>query len=353
METRFRAKEPSPHLSRRPPVDPAKRQRGFSPRIPSPLQVAWGSLGAAVLLVIVLGVNMIVSQGSSTSTIPIMRTPTPLAVQRVAVPTTVAASGLTAHACIRYNPLHGNQHHVVFIDPGHGGVDTGTSGPTTTGKKLYEKNVTLAVALATLPILRDQGYTVVLSRNADTLVSRTTAADFAGTTLTASAERKDAQARVACANSVRAEALIIIHLNAYADPTTNGAETVYDGSRSFHAASERLADLIQRDVVSQFRSAGWPVPDNGVTDDRAAASQAPTAGAGAEEHLLELGPSGPNGLQQPSTMPGALAEPLFITHPAEADVAIDPKGVHAMAAGLAEAVGEFFGSKVPAGTATP
>jgi N-acetylmuramoyl-L-alanine amidase len=51
-------------------------------------------------------------------------------------------------------------------------------------------------------------------------------------------------------------------------------------------------------------------------------------------------------------MPGALAAPLFITHPAEADVATDPKGVGAMASGLADAVTAFFtaGAVVPSAT---
>jgi N-acetylmuramoyl-L-alanine amidase len=218
---------------------------------------------------------------------------------------------------------------------------------------VQEKNVNLAVALGALPLLRAEGFTVVLSRNADTLVTRTSASDFASGTLTAAAERKDAQARVACANFTRAQVLIVIHLNAYADPTTNGAATVYDSARPFHASSERLALLVQQDLLNQFHTAGWPVPDRGVEDDRAAVDQVPTAGPDAEEHLLEIDPSGPQGLQQPSAMPGALAEPLFVTHPAEADVAVDPKGVHAMAAGLSDAVAAFFGPSKPTASATP
>jgi N-acetylmuramoyl-L-alanine amidase len=52
-------------------------------------------------------------------------------------------------------------------------------------------------------------------------------------------------------------------------------------------------------------------------------------------------------------MPGAIAEPLFITHPAEADVAVDPVGVHAMAGGLADAVVSFFGTSTATTPATP
>lgn len=343
MGTRFNVKESGPELARRPPVTPSRRRGAINARIPRPLQVAWGLLGAAALLLVVSVLNMLLSPGSPAVKIPIVPTPTPQpAVQRVAVPASSFAPGLTSQACIRYSPTRGNQHHVVFIDPGHGGVDPGASGPTTSGKEVQEKNVNLSVALAALPLLRAEGFTVVLSRNADTLVARTSAADFASGTLTAAAERKDAQARVACANFTRAQVLIVIHLNAYADPTINGAATVYDSARPFHAASARLAQVVQQDVLSQFHSAGWPVPDRGVEDDKAAGDQVPTAGPDAQEHLLEIDPSGPLGLQQPSTMPGVLAEPLFITHPAETDVAVDPKGVHAMAAGLADAVAAFF-----------
>ena len=353
MGTRFRTRETSTDFPSRPSVAPIERRRSFSPRIPQPLEVASGLMGAAAVLLVVFAINMLLSRGSPTATVTPTVTPTPRAVQPVSVPSSSFPSGLASHACVRYGPLHGNQHHIVFIDPGHGGADAGATGSTTNGKRVYEKDVTLSVALAALPILRGGGYTVVLSRDADTLVTRTTAQDFSHGALTATGEKKDAQGRVACANTVQAQALVLIHLNAYADPTMNGAETVYDSTRPFRQSSQRLATLIQQHVLSQFRSAGWPVPDRGVADDRATGALAPTAGAAAFEHLLEIGPSGTGWLQHPSTMPGALAEPLFITHPEETDVAIDPKGVHAMAAGLSDAIDEYFSGGAAEATATP
>jgi N-acetylmuramoyl-L-alanine amidase len=41
-------------------------------------------------------------------------------------------------------------------------------------------------------------------------------------------------------------------------------------------------------------------------------------------------------------MPGILAEPLFLTHPAEADVAASTQGQRVMADGLARAISAFF-----------
>lgn len=352
MGTGNRSRETSPRPAGRPPVTPIDRKRRFGVGFPRPLQVVWALLGGIGLVAVVLGVNILLSPSAPTVTLPATPTPTPPAIQQVKVPSKAFAAGLTPHACIRYSPLHGNLHHVIFLDPGNGGTDSGASGLTTGGKRIYEKDVMLAVALAALPMLRDNGYTVVLSRNADTLVTRTTAGDYSGSVLKATAKRQDAQGRVACANTAQAQALVTIHLITYADPAMNGAETIYDSTRPFSAASQRLATLVQQHVVAAFRSAGWPVPDRGVADDRATGKQAAIAPAPIE-HLLEIGPSGTGWLRQPSTMPGVLSYPLFISHPAEADVATDPKGVQAMASGITAAIGAFFNTSAAGASATP
>lgn len=352
MGTRTKSGETDPRLASRPPVTPINRQRRFGVGFPRPLQVVWALSGGSALVLVVLGINMLLSPSSPTVTLPAIPTPTPPAIQQVKVPPRTFAPGLTAHACIRYSPLRGNQHHIVFLDPGHGGADSGASGLTTGGRRIYEKDVMLAVALAALPMLRDNGYTVVLSRNADTSVTLMTTGDSARGTLTATAARKDAQGRVACANTARAQALIVMHLITYADPAMNGAETIFDSTRPFSTASQRLANLVQQHVLAQFRSAGWPVPDRGVADDRATGRQAAFVPAPIEQ-LLEIGPSGTGWLHEPSTMPGALTYPLFISHPAEADVATDPKGIQAMATGITAAVGAFFNASAAGASATP
>src|SRR5262249_2276922 len=51
---------------------------------------------------------------------------------------------------------------VVFFDPGHGGVDTGTIGTALDGAVVMEKIITLALALRTAAKLRASGYQVVL-----------------------------------------------------------------------------------------------------------------------------------------------------------------------------------------------
>src|SRR5437870_4813555 len=36
---------------------------------------------------------------------------------------------------------------LVYLDPGHGGVDVGTQGSTVDGKNVFEKSVSLAIAI--------------------------------------------------------------------------------------------------------------------------------------------------------------------------------------------------------------
>ena len=59
-------------------------------------------------------------------------------------------------------------------------------------------------------------------------------------------------------------------------------------------------------------------------------------------HLLLLGPAKQGYFSTPSTMPGALVEPLFITDPFEGTIAASIRGQQVIAAGLARAIEQYF-----------
>src|SRR5207248_3585005 len=59
----------------------------------------------------------------------------------------------------------------VIVDAGHGGVDNGMSGPLGKGPRIYEKDVTLAVALKLGEQLKARGVDVVYTRTRDTLIA--------------------------------------------------------------------------------------------------------------------------------------------------------------------------------------
>jgi len=65
------------------------------------------------------------------------------------------------------------KHHrrTVIVDAGHGGIDNGMSGPLGGGPRIYEKNITLAVANRLGEQLSARGVDVVYTRTADTLIA--------------------------------------------------------------------------------------------------------------------------------------------------------------------------------------
>ncbi|MGH7776729.1 MAG: N-acetylmuramoyl-L-alanine amidase family protein, partial [Candidatus Dormibacterales bacterium] len=238
----------------------------------------------------------------------------------------------------------------VFVDPGHGGVDPGAVGSTAGGTPVEEKNVTLAVGLDLLARLRSDGYRVVMSRTRDTTVAPLGPASVGSGGLTVAAEHLDTEARVDCANTSGARLLVSIHMNAFQDPSVGGTETVYDSARPFSASSARFAAAVQKDVVAALASRGWTVADRGLKDD--STLDPPTHSVQAENygHLLELGPPQAGWLAHPSLMPGALVEPLFVTDPGEAALALDPRCQGAVAAALQAAVDTYFTGPAAAST---
>jgi hypothetical protein len=72
------------------------------------------------------------------------------------------------------------------------------------------------------------------------------------------------------------------------------------------------------------------------------------------DHLLELGPAEAGFFTTPSTMPGAVIEPLFLTDPFEGSIAASASGQQTIASGIAQAVEQYFAPPPPpASTTTP
>lgn len=112
-------------------------------------------------------------------------------------------------------PLTGKK---IFVDPGHGGTDSGAVGPT----GLKESNVTLQTSLKLKSFLTDTGgASVLLSRESDSYPSL--------------ADRANS------ANNWSADRFICVHYNASSDRTVNGTETLY-----YTYGSQTSKDLAQK-----------------------------------------------------------------------------------------------------------
>lgn len=245
-------------------------------------------------------------------------------------------AGLESGACISYPPASGRSNKTVFIDPGHGGIDPGVVA-SVGGRQALEKDAALAVANRLSDILRADGYRVVMARTRDSSVAKLSQDETADGAMKASAAHRDLLARAACANAAHAEVLLSIHFDGFDDPSVGGTETFYDAARPFSAENRRLASALQSALV-----AALGISDRGVwSDDKLNAPSLTSAGR-EYGYLIELGPKLAGWVDNPSQMPGALVEPLFLTNPAEARMAVDQEGQQRIALALAAGLEKYL-----------
>ncbi len=271
-------------------------------------------------------------------------------------PTTVRSTGtaldpgmFTPGSCLSFPPLVGNRHQTVFLDAGHGGIDPGAVGVTLGGKTIFESTETLAVELDTAALLRSRGYRVVVSRTTDTTVLRLAAVDQSGQLLTEQGVHDEVAARDVCADDAKADILVGIYFDSGGSAQDAGSITAYDAVRPFSQANLRLATFVQNDVLWSMNSNGWAIPDDGVAPDPGLGSLsggASPGGINAEaasyDHLMLIGPSMAGFFSTPSTMPGAIVEPLYLTDPFEGTVADSVVGQQAIARGIALAAEQYL-----------
>jgi N-acetylmuramoyl-L-alanine amidase len=248
-------------------------------------------------------------------------------------------------SCMAFPPTHGNRHLTVFLDAGHGGVDPGGVGATSSGQSVYEKNLTLPVELDATKLLRAVGFRVVDSRTNGGPVSIPRAGDLSQGVYTTEGAHAEVAARDICANLGKANVLIGIYFDAGPSPQNAGSITSYDADRPFAAANKRLADLLQHDVLAAMNTQGWQIPDGGVNLDIYEGGPALTTAAANYDHLMLLGPAKAGFFATPSTMPGAVIEPLFATDPFEATIAVSHKGQEVIAGGIVQTIEQFFAAK--------
>jgi N-acetylmuramoyl-L-alanine amidase len=241
----------------------------------------------------------------------------------------LGVAGVVPGACVAYPASGSPAGKTVYLDPGHGGVDPGAVAFRADGRRVLEKDVTLAVATRLAAMLERDGYRVAMSRTADTSVAELSANDLVAGALTADAERHDLLKRAACANASGASLLVSIHFNAVADPSVGGTQAFYDAARPFAAANRELAAGLQSALVGALDST-----DRGVWSDGALTAPALTPRGEAYGHFVELGPALPGWVDEPSAMPGAVVEPLFLTNANDLVYATSGAGQERIALGL-------------------
>ncbi|MBI2914447.1 MAG: N-acetylmuramoyl-L-alanine amidase [Firmicutes bacterium] len=126
---------------------------------------------------------------------------------------------------------------LIVLDPGHGGIDVGATGPSGT----REKNNTLATAWKLKAALESAGATVILTRTGD----YEPGASWIGLSNSTALLRE----RARIANSAGAHVFISIHNDGNTNPSVNGTTTYYYSAPSYY-----LAQAVQEELVWAFGS---------------------------------------------------------------------------------------------------
>lgn len=118
---------------------------------------------------------------------------------------------------------------VIYIDPGHGGIDPGA-----TYKDIYEKDINLSIALKLKKELENNGAIVYLTRYDDIDLSISTN----------NHKKSDLNNRVRAINNSNADLFISIHLNSYGT-SWYGLQIFYDDNNS---NNEVLASIMDKNI---------------------------------------------------------------------------------------------------------
>lgn len=217
---------------------------------------------------------------------------------------------------------------VIAIDPGHGGSETGATGPD----GIKEKDVTLEISLKLAEKLRDKGLKVCLTRESDVNVPLAR--------------------RPQKAEELEADVFISIHANGYKMMSTKGFETFFASLTATDQAAMELAVW-----ENQGSTVGEKPPDE-VKDDISAilGDMAQTEWLADSQRLAEMIQvclarvmnSENRGVKQApfkvlmeASMPAVLVEVGFLTSPEEAKMITDPQTQDKLVDAMALAVVRF------------
>ena len=125
---------------------------------------------------------------------------------------------------------------VVYIDPGHGGLDPGTI-----YKDIYEKDINLEICLKLQKVLESEGAIVYLTRYGDYDLSNNSS----------SRKKSDLNNRAKIINESGADIYISIHLNSINSSTWSGAQVFFD---DINDKNQKIANIFQEQLKNDLKT---------------------------------------------------------------------------------------------------
>lgn len=132
----------------------------------------------------------------------------------------------------------------IYIDPGHGGIDGGT-----TYKNIYEKDINLTMSKKIQEFLVAKGATVYLTRETDVDLSKTTV----------NRKRSDLTNRAKLINESKADMYISIHLNYISNSKWQGLQIFYNNKNK---ENEQIANQLTAYLKEKTSNIREPKQEN-------------------------------------------------------------------------------------------
>jgi N-acetylmuramoyl-L-alanine amidase len=225
---------------------------------------------------------------------------------------------------------------VVYIDAGHGGIETGAVHVGTDGKvDLIERDLNLRIALKLRALLERNGYGVAMSR--ETAASPNTPAIDRNNDGRVN-NRDEYQAVVDKAIESKADLFVSIHNNGSTNKEISGTEVWFSPVRAFADKNLLFARLLQSNLVASIRALGYNVVDRGIKDD----SNFRVFNGRAYE-IFVLGEADATRFHpRAADVPGALGESLFLSNEADAAMLLRESTLDVIAQGYYNAIVVYF-----------
>ena len=191
---------------------------------------------------------------------------------------------------------------IIVIDPGHGGIDSGTN-----KDGILEKEVNLAIAKKLKAILKEKGYQVIMTREEDISLEHLSNAG-------GSRHKRDLNARVNIINNSNAQLFVSIHVNCNLKrPATDGAIVFYSDK---YEQNKTLAYCIQRSL------------NNMVVNGKKRTTHDPQQ----SKYYILIN----------SQVPGVIVETAFISNPAEKELLLKDEFHEQLAESIAYGIAEYL-----------
>jgi len=218
----------------------------------------------------------------------------------------------------------------IVIDPGHGGHDTGTIGPT----GLMEKDLCLDVALRLGKLIQQKlpGADVVFTRSDDTFIPL--------------------EERTRIANEAKADMFVSIHANSSQDPDARGIETYYlnlkgspeamevaarenaTSDQGIHELEDLVKQIARTEKIDESREFAEDVQDSLSKRVQKAARPVRNRGVRKAPFLVLIG----------ADMPSILTEISFLSNPADERLLKQPEHRQRVAEGIFQGIAGYLQS---------